>query len=118
MEQENLDESSLIRLKKLLQELLSILNAGGYANANNAKYVFRDIESYIRLISEWLVADGKGATSKELESMYKRLFGAHHGINQFYFWNDSYEKRVDLNKPLDDIKEELQKTFKSLGAVY
>ena len=43
----------------------------------------------------------------EIVAVYRSLYPPRDGLTEFFFWDNNYEKRMEMNKELDEVKKEI-----------
>ena len=43
----------------------------------------------------------------EIVAVYRSLYPPRDGLTEFFFWDNNYEKRMEMNKELDKVKKEI-----------
>lgn len=101
-----MSENELNNLKDLfimLKELVKMYGGKHYI------IQFDIIENIIDCINSDLPDSEK---SEYIIRNYKNLYPPYGGLSDFYIQHDSYEERLKLNKPLDEINDQLWSIMK------
>jgi hypothetical protein len=102
-----MSELNYNELKRLFRDLLNILNQYGKASIIYQKRIVQDTLYLI----DCDMADEEKNT--EIRRNYKNLYGSsRQGLTEFYIHDDDLERRIELNRPLDTIREKLWEIFK------
>lgn len=108
-------KQELNEIKEQYKNLLSILNND--ENDHNIQYLKTKIKKSIDLINNYLATSSdpnqyQNDVQTELTRIYKDINRPRVGLSDYFIWDDDYEKRVEANKELDDIKDALFYHFK------
>lgn len=101
-----MNENELTRLSELFTKLNKLLKLYG------GKYYIiqiRIIDDIVDCINSNLTSDKK---TEYIIRNYKNLYPPHGGLSDFYIQHDNYEERLKLNKPLDEINDNLWNIMK------
>lgn len=88
-------------LKTLLFKMYELIHAYGENEYNIQKKMILDI---IKCIESDMNSNEK---KNYIVCAYKNLFPPRGGLSEFYIENENFDTRVLLNKPIDEIKENL-----------
>ena len=90
-------------LRQLIEQLLDILRKYGKPYMNPER---RQLICALSIIDSDLDEAGK---MQLLKQIYKGLFFPRSFLSEFYIWDDNFEKRLELNTALENIKKRLWK---------
>lgn len=93
-------------VKALFIQLMQYLMKYPSKGVNNER---RIIQSTINIIESDLSDMEKG---KMVIGYYKALFLTKGGLSEYNIWDNNFEKRKEINKPLDDIRDSLWMVMK------
>ncbi|WBW96135.1 hypothetical protein [Oceanirhabdus sp. W0125-5] len=95
-------------LKQLFEDLFLIVDKYGDNTINNQKKIIK------RLIDKIDSIDISNFEERfiEIQRDYKNLYPVRGGLSEFYIWNDDFNERQKLNKPLSKIRERLWEILK------
>lgn len=88
-------------VKQLFIELIEYIMKYSSNNLNNE---CRVLQSTINIIESDMSDMEK---SKKVINNYKALFLSEQGLSEYNIWDDDFHKRTAINKPLDDIRDNL-----------
>ncbi|EMG28417.1 hypothetical protein X560_2446 [Listeria fleischmannii 1991] len=62
--------------------------------------------SQLKSLEQLLVElDKESPDIKRIKDLNLSLYPPHDGISEFFVWDDNFEKRLDLNEPIDNAKK-------------
>lgn len=95
-------DQELEQLEKLFSELLKIVK----------KYGYERFVPQIRIIEAILscLKDSEETSSSKMEyvaSKHKQLYSPRGGLSEFFIWDNDFQTRIQLNKPLDTVRDDI-----------
>lgn len=103
-------KENLVKLKNLLEKLLQILQKEGDEDVYYAK---NELIKNIDYLNKSLILkyNNYNDVFNEAKKNYKNMYHPHGGLSDFFIWRDNFDERVKVNKPLENIKKEIQNLF-------
>ncbi|MBC2284957.1 hypothetical protein [Listeria booriae] len=95
-------DSKTARLKEMYLELLRILEKYGPVEMSTQIRTIKEILIYLNTANE-----SEDAMIKQVFQMHKSMSPGKSGLAEFYFWDNDFETRSRVNKPLGELKQEI-----------
>ena len=80
----------------------------------NLKYTTEEIIRQIIYMLENCKKENFLECKAEIKRLYGRLYPMRGGLTEFFFWDNDYEKREEMNSKLDKLKKEISILMKKL----
>lgn len=97
-----------MKLERLLaryRKLLSIIEKHGKGEIDSQINTVKDIIDYIKVIDYEIVESEN--YMRAIKKMHENLFPPRGGLSDFFIWSNDYDERIQLNEPLDKVREEI-----------
>ncbi|MBC2104142.1 hypothetical protein [Listeria booriae] len=95
-------DSKTARLKEMYLGLLRILEKYGPVEMSTQIRTIKEILIYLNTANE-----SEDAMIKQVFQMHKSMSPGKSGLAEFYFWDNDFETRSRVNKPLGELKQEI-----------
>lgn len=100
----------LIRVKELFQQLLFILEREGDFEVNYAKdELAKNIRMLDGVINNMVDVAEAQEVLGQIKTSYMSMYPPRGGLSEFFIWRADFEERINANKDLDNIQNELKK---------
>ncbi|MBC1287005.1 hypothetical protein [Listeria booriae] len=95
-------DSKTARLREMYLELLRFLEKYGPVEMSTQIRTIKEILIYLDTANE-----SEDAMIKQVFQMHKSMSPGKSGLAEFYFWDNDFETRSRVNKPLGELKHEI-----------
>lgn len=95
-------DSKTARLNEMYLELLSILEKYGPVEMSTQIRTIKEILMYLDKANE-----SEDVMIKQVFQMHKNISPGKSGLAEFHFWDNDFETRSKVNKPLGELKQEI-----------
>ncbi|MBC1572966.1 hypothetical protein HB900_00650 [Listeria booriae] len=95
-------DSKTARLREMYLELLRFLEKYGPVEMSTQIRTIKEILIYLDTANE-----SEDVMIKQVFQMHKSMSPGKSGLAEFYFWDNDFETRSRVNKPLGELKHEI-----------
>lgn len=97
MQENNVKKQVIGLLKKLERILMQKITS-------DIRYVLDDITYCINFLENYPEQD----IPQEIKKIYEGFYPLHGGLSDYSLWDDDFDKRLAMNKELEDVQDSLQ----------